>query len=70
MNFPHLQWISLLCWATRGGRGYRDDIYCYEEEGREWRECGCLPRGLVGQCCAVLLSGELMVAGGWNLEHG
>ena len=47
-----------------GGEGYVQEIHCYDQETRQWRVCGQLPVGMVAQCCAVLPSGDLMVAGG------
>ena len=48
-----------------GGKGYVQKIHRYDPEARQWSECGQLPVGMVGPSCAVLPSGELMVAGGW-----
>ena len=47
-----------------GGKGYVQEIHRYDQETRQWRVCGQLPVGMVAQCCAVLPSGDLMVAGG------
>ena len=47
-----------------GGQGYSQEIYRYDKEAREWRVCGQLPVGMLAPCCAVLPSGDLMVAGG------
>ena len=47
-----------------GGQGYPQEIHRYDKEAREWRVCGELPVGMRGPCCAVLPSGDLMVAGG------
>ena len=47
-----------------GGLGYPQEIHRYDKEAREWRVCGQLPVGMAGPCCAVLPSGDLMVAGG------
>ena len=47
-----------------GGREYIRNIYYYDQETRQWRVCGQLPVGMRYQCCAVLPSGDLMVAGG------
>ena len=47
-----------------GGGGYVQEIHCYDQETRQWRVCGQLPVGMCGPCCAVLPSGDLMVAGG------
>ena len=49
-----------------GGRGYVQEIYRYYQETRQWRVCGQLPVGMRGPCCAILPSGDLMVAGGWT----
>ena len=47
-----------------GGQGYPQEIHRYDKEAREWRVCGQLPVGMRAPCCAVLPSGDLMVAGG------
>ena len=47
-----------------GGEGYSQEINRYNKEAREWRVCGQLPVGMHTPCCAVLPSGDLMVAGG------
>ena len=47
-----------------GGNGYVQEIHRYDQETRQWRVCGQLPVGMYAPCCAVLLSGDLMVAGG------
>jgi hypothetical protein len=47
-----------------GGEGYIKEIYRYDTETSQWRECGQLPVGMGAHCCALLPSGELMVAGG------
>ena len=47
-----------------GGQGYPQEIHYYDKEAREWRVCGQLPVGIYAPCCAVLPSGDLMVAGG------
>ena len=47
-----------------GGGGYGQELRRYEPEARQWMACGQLPVGLSGPSCAVLPSGELMVAGG------
>ena len=47
-----------------GGLGYSQEIHRYDKEAREWRVCGQLPVGMRIPCCAVLPSGDLMVAGG------
>ena len=49
-----------------GGRRYPQEIHCFDKEAREWRVCGQLPVGIYATCCAVLPSGDLMVAGGWT----
>ena len=49
-----------------GGGGYKQDLhslYRYDPETKQWIECGHLPVGMNAPCCAVLPSGELMVAG-------
>ena len=49
-----------------GGGGYMQDLhslYRYDPETKQWIECGQLPVGMNAPCCAVLPSGELMVAG-------
>ena len=47
-----------------GGEGNKTELYRYEEEGLQWNECGEPPVGMWAHSCAVLLSGELFVAGG------
>ena len=47
-----------------GGLEYKQEIHRYDPETRQWRECGQLPVGMYAPCCAVLPSGDLMVAGG------
>ena len=47
-----------------GDPGYVQEIHRYDQETRQWRVCGQLPVGIHGPCCAVLPSGDLMVAGG------
>ena len=47
-----------------GGLGYKQEIHRYDPETRQWRDCGQLPVGMYAPCCAVLPSGDLMVAGG------
>ena len=43
---------------------YVQKIHRYDQETRQWRVCGQLPVGMFAPCCAVLPSGDLMVAGG------
>ena len=47
-----------------GGWGCVQEIHRYDQETRQWRVCGQLPLGMEAPCCAVLPSGDLMVAGG------
>ena len=47
-----------------GGLGCSQEIHRHDKETREWRVCGQLPVGMLAPCCAVLPSGDLMVAGG------
>ena len=47
-----------------GGRGYVQEIHRYDQETRQWRVCGQLPVGMYAPCCAVLPSGDLMLARG------
>ena len=49
-----------------GGWNCKQEIHRYDPETRQWRECGQLPVGMCAPCCAVLPSGDLMVAGGWH----
>ena len=49
-----------------GQGGYEQEIHCYDQETRQWRVCGQLPVGMYAPCCAVLPSGDLMVAGRWT----
>ena len=51
-----------------GGKGCVREIHRYDQETRQWRVCGQLPVGMQYQCCAVLPSGDLMVAGGWTAD--
>ena len=44
-----------------GGLKYDQEIHHYDPETRQWRECGQLPVGVYGSCCAVLPSGDVMV---------
>ena len=50
-----------------GGLGRRKELYRYESEERKWSKCGELPVTMYAPSCAVLPSGELLVAGG-NVE--
>ena len=43
----------------------RKELYRYEAEGKKWSKCGELPVGMYAPSCAVLPSGELLVAGGF-----
>ena len=45
-----------------GGGSFDQEIHRYDPETRQWRECGQLPFGMYAPCCAVLPSGDLMVA--------
>jgi len=47
-----------------GGSGPSQKLHRYDPQAKKWRECGQLPAGMAGTACAVLPSGELMVAGG------
>ena len=47
-----------------GGSGRKKELYRYEAEGKKWMVCGELPVGMDTPSCAVLRSGELLVAGG------
>ena len=47
-----------------GGMGWVQEIHRYDQETGQWRVCGQLPVGMEAPCCAVLPSGDLMVAGG------
>ena len=47
-----------------GGKWCVQKLHRYDPEARQWRECGQLPVEMAGPSCAVLPSGELMVAGG------
>ena len=65
---PPVDWPTLLALQGHlllvGGWGCVQKLHRYDPEARQWRECGQLPFGMVGPSCAVLPSGELMVAGG------
>ena len=65
---PPVQWSTLLALQGHlllvGGRGCIRTLHRYDPETRQWSECGQLPVGLYAPCCTVLLSGELMIAGG------
>ena len=52
-----------------GGEG-REELYRYEAERKKWSKCGELPVGMWAPSCAVLPSGELLVAGGWVVGVG
>lgn len=47
-----------------GGEKQRKEFYRYCSEQKNWIECGQLPVAMLAPCCAVLPSGELLVAGG------
>ena len=47
-----------------GGRGPVHDLHHYDPLAKKYSQCGQLPVGMCGPSCAVLPSGELMVAGG------
>ena len=47
-----------------GGSAMRKELFRYEAEGKKWSKCGELPVGMWAPSCAVLPSGELLVAGG------
>ena len=47
-----------------GGRDYKQEIHRYDPETRQWSECGRLPVEMYAPCCAVLPSGDQLVAGG------
>ena len=51
-----------------GGRGCVQEIHRYDQETGQWRVCGQLPVEMYAPCCAVLPSGDLMVAGGWTRD--
>ena len=65
---PPVEHPSLLAFRGHllavGGNGYVQKIHCYDPETRQWREYAQLPVGMYAPCCAVLPSGDLMVAGG------
>ena len=65
---PPVEWATLLALQGHllfvGGRGYVQEIHRYDQETGQWRVCGQLPVGMEAPCCAVLPSGDLMVAGG------
>ena len=44
--------------------GWGKELYRYEAEGKKWSKCGELPVEMCAHSCAVLPSGELLVAGG------
>ena len=62
---PLVEWPTLLALQGHlllvGGRGCVQELHRYD---KQWREYGQLPVGMAAPCCAVLPSGELMVAGG------
>ena len=47
-----------------GGRGPVHDLHHYDPLAKKYSQCGQLPVRMLGPSCAVLPSGELMVAGG------
>ena len=65
---PPVEWPTLLALQGHlllvGGEGCVQEIHHYDQETGRWRVCGQLPVGMVYPCCAVLPSGDLMVAGG------
>ena len=65
---PPIVWPTLLALQGHlllvGGGGCVQELHRYDPETEQWRECGRLPVGMSGPGCAVLPSGELMVAGG------
>ena len=65
---PPVEWPTLLALQGHlllvGGWGYVQEIHRYDQETGQWRVCGQLPVGMYAPCCAVLPSGDLMVAGG------
>ena len=61
-----LQGHLLLVGGIVGGANCDQEIHRYDPETRQWRECGQLPVAMSAPCCAVLPSGDLMVAGGWT----
>ena len=65
---PPVDWPTLLALQGHlllvGGGGCVQKLHRYDPEARQWRECGQLPVAVSGPSCAVLPSGELMVAGG------
>ena len=65
---PPVEWPTLLALHGHlllvGGRECVQEIHRYDQETRQWRVCGQLPVVIRGLCCAVLPSGDLMVAGG------
>ena len=69
---PPVPWPTLLALQGHlllvGGKGHVQKIHRYDKETRQWRVCGQLPVGIYAPCCAVLPSGDLMVAGGWTAD--
>ena len=67
---PPVEWPTLLALQGHlllvGGLQRVQEIHHYDQETRQWRVCGQLPVGMSAPCCAVLPSGDLMVAGGWT----
>ena len=47
-----------------GGKGVRKELYRYVTDKKTWSKCGELPVGMYAPSCAVLPSGELLLAGG------
>ena len=70
---PPVKWPTLLALQGHlllvGGGENKQQIHRYDPETRQWRECGQLPVGMYAPCCAVLPSGDLMVAGGWTGDN-
>ena len=52
-----------------GGGRLEHDLHHYDPLAKKYSQCGQLPVGMCGPSCAVLPSGELMVAGGnvWGI---
>ena len=51
-----------------GGGKYQQEIHRYDTKTEQWSVCGTLPVGMGAPCCALLPSGDLMVAGGWTRD--
>ena len=66
---PPVEYPTLLALQSHlllvGGSEMVKELHCYNPQCQKWSECGKLPVGMLGPSCAVLPSGDLLVAGGF-----